>query len=267
MLSSPDGIWVVTASGGTLLRLDEGLSRMQAPGTPIDGRPTALATAFRSIWIASADSGGVSRVSPHTRLVTERIRVGDSPSWLSPDAHGLWVVNREDDTLVRINPTTNRLVGRPIHIGDEPTAVGSGSGSVWVTNSGDDTVSRIDPRSRRVVATIDVGDHPTGLTVSQGAVWVANFEDDNVQRIDTTANRVVATIPVADGPNYPRMAKTVWVPNSRDGTLSRIDPRTNRVLGRSVRVAQTADRISTGIQNLWVTSYADQTLTRLEGAD
>jgi virginiamycin B lyase len=168
---------------------------------------------------------------------------------------------------VRINPTTNSLVGRPIQVGDEPTAVGSGGRSVWVTNSGDDTVSRINPRSRRVVATIDVGDHPTGLTVSRGAIWVANFEDDNVQRIDVDTDEVVATIPVGDGPNYPRLGGSVWVPNSRDGTLTRIDPKTNRVTGQPVRIAQTADRMTVGIQNLWVTSYADQTLTRLKGAD
>ena len=77
-------------------------------------------------------------------------------------------------------------------------------------------------------------------------------------RIDPARNRVSGDpIRVGDEPTA----------NSRDGTLSRIDPGTNRLLGRSVRVAQIADRLSTGIQNPWVTSYADQTLTRLEGAD
>lgn len=267
LVSSPDGLWVITAPDGRLIRLNQGLSRMELPGTMIGGRPVAVSGAFRSIWVASSDSGVVSRFSPHVGQVIARIPVGDSPVWLAPDDQAIWVVNREDDTLMRIDPARNRVSGDPIRVGDEPTAVGYGHNALWVTNSGDDTVSRVDPRRRRVVATIDVGDHPTGLTLSGDSVWVANFEDDNVQRIDTTANRVVATVQVGDGPNYPRMAKTVWVPNSRDGTLSRIDPRTNRLLGGSVRVAQTADRISTGIQNLWVTSYADQTLTRLEGAD
>ena len=151
VVSSPDGIWVVTAPEGRIFRFDQQLSRMQRPGALIGGRPVALAAAFRSIWVASSDSNMVSRFSPHTGLVLERIPVGDSPSWLTADDQGLWVVNREDDTLMRIDPTTNRVSGRPIKVGDDPTAVAYGHKAVWVTNSGDDTVSRIDPRTHEAV--------------------------------------------------------------------------------------------------------------------
>jgi serine/threonine-protein kinase len=214
--------------------------------------------------VASSDTGTVSRYSPHIREVIVRVPVGDSPAGLTPYARGIWVVNRDDDTLVRISPVTNRVTGRPIEVGDEPTGVGWAHQAVWVTNSGDDTLVRVDPRKRRVVETIKVGDHPMGLGISRDSIWVANFEDDTVQRVDIATNKVIATVSVGDGPNYPRVGRTVWVPNSRDGTVSRIDPATSRLIGKATRVGQTADRVAVGVQSLWVTSYADQTLTRLQ---
>ena len=267
VLSSPEAVWVVTGPEGRLLRLDQSLSRLATPGTLIGGRPVALSSAFRSIWVASTDSGVVSRFSPHTFSVTARIPVGDSPVWLTPDPTGMWVVNREDDTLMRINPLRDRVSGRPIRVGDEPTSVGWGHGALWVTNSGDDSLSRVDPRKRKVIETIKVGDHPTGIAISGDSVWVSNFEDDNVMRVEIATNRVTKTIPVGDGPTYPRVGTSVWVPNSLDGTITRIDPRTNRVVGQPIRIGQTVDRISTGAMGFWVISYADQTLTRLEAAE
>jgi YVTN family beta-propeller protein len=267
VLSSPEAVWVLTGPDGRLLRLDQSLNKLDAPGTLIGGRPVAMSSAFRSIWVASTDSGVVSRFSPHTFSVTERIPVGDSPVWIAPDATGMWVVNREDDTLMRIDPLRDRVSGRVIRVGDEPTWVGWGHSALWVTNTGDDTLSRVDPRKRKVVKTIKVGDHPTGMAISGDSAWVANFEDDNVQRVEIATNRVVKTIPVGDGPAYPRVGNSVWVPNSLDGTITRIDPRTNRVVGRPLRIGQTVDRLSTGAMGFWVTSYADQTLTRLQGPD
>jgi YVTN family beta-propeller protein len=266
-LTSPEAVWVLTGPDGRLLRLDQSLNKLDAPGTLIGGRPVAMSSAFRSIWVASTDSGVVSRVSPHTFSVTERIPVGDSPVWIAPDPTGMWVVNREDDTLMRINPLRDRVSGPVIRVGDEPTWVGWGHSALWVTNTGDDTLSRVDPRKRKVVKTIKVGDHPTGMAILGDSAWVANFEDDNVQRVEIATNRVIETIPVGDGPAYPRAGNSIWVPNSLDGTITRIDPRTNRVVGRPLRIGQTVDRLSTGAMGFWVTSYADQTLTRLQGSD
>jgi YVTN family beta-propeller protein len=267
VLSSPDAVWVVTGPQGRILRLDQGLNKLNTPGELIGGRPAALAAAFRSVWIASTDSGVVTRFSPHTLSVTARIPVGDSPVWLTADSKHMWVLNREDDTLMPIAPLRDQVSGRPIRVGDDPTAVAWGHRALWVTNTGDDTLSRVDPRGRKVVETIEVGDHPTGMAITGDSVWVANFEDDNIQRVEIATNRVTATIPVGDGPNYPRAGRSVWVPNSLDGTISQIDPRTNRVVGEPIRVGQTVDRMSTGAQGLWVISYADQTLMRLQGAN
>jgi YVTN family beta-propeller protein len=257
---------VVTSPEGTVLRLDQALNRMSAAGGRIGGRPSALLIAFGSIWVASADSGIVSRYGPNAARVTSRIAVGDSPSWLRSSGDAVWVVNRDDDTLVRIDPATNRVSGRPIKVGEEPSGVGSGSGSIWVTNSGDDTVSRLNPCSRRVVETIKVGDHPTGLTISSGSVWVAKL--GGRQR---PAHRHVTEPRRTDDPgrrrpelSQPRRDDLGAEHRRRHGHQAGSGNRARD--GRRVKIGQTADRVSVGVGAVWVTSYADQTLTRLEPA-
>jgi DNA-binding beta-propeller fold protein YncE len=56
----------------------------------------------------------------------------------------LWVVDAEDGTATRVDPST-REAGDPVTVGERPAAVAVGSGSIWVANAGSGTVSRITP--------------------------------------------------------------------------------------------------------------------------
>ena len=71
------------------------------------------------------------------------IRVGDQPLGLAAGDGSIWVANREDDTVMRIDPSTNRVV-KTIRVGDRPLYLKVAEQAVWVPNSGDGTVSRID---------------------------------------------------------------------------------------------------------------------------
>jgi YVTN family beta-propeller protein len=83
----------------------------------------------------------------------------------------LWVVQREDDTVRRIDPVTRRTL-RAIAVGHLPAGVAVGRDSVFVTSQCAGTVSRVDPTTDRVVATIEVGYHPLGLAVDDDFAWV-----------------------------------------------------------------------------------------------
>ena len=43
----------------------------------------------------------------------------------------LWVVSRFDNTVTRIDSSTNEIVGKPIAVGARPMAIAAGAGSVW----------------------------------------------------------------------------------------------------------------------------------------
>ena len=204
-------------TGGSASSAGPGAQPDARPGALIGGRPAALAAAFRSIWVASSDSDGDAVQSPHPHVMA-RIPVGDSPVWLTPDPRRMWVLNREDDTLMRIDPSTNRVSGRPIRVGDDPTAVAWGHRAVWVTNTGDDTLSRGSPaaegrcnhRRRRPP---DRPDHHGRLGLGgqlRGRQRPAyRHRDEPCDRDDPSRRRA----------ELPAHRRSVWVPNSLDGTV------------------------------------------------
>ena len=84
----------------------------------------------------------------------------------------VWVTNRTDGTVSRIDPETNAITST-VEVGAGPVALAAGEGAIWVANAGDGTVSRLAPDTADVEETIDVGGSPSGMTVASGAVWTS----------------------------------------------------------------------------------------------
>ena len=105
----------------------------------------------------------------------------------------MWVTNRFDGTISRIDPDSGEVV-ETIPVGLDPRGIAVGFGSVWVGLAGSNTVVRIDPETNDVTQPIGVGNAPGSLAVSADAVWVVNTLDDTVSRIDPDTNSVVDTI-------------------------------------------------------------------------
>jgi serine/threonine-protein kinase len=137
--------------------------------------PADVTFGYGAAWIAlggrlGAPAGDVLRVdarSGHAR----RIPVGRFPVGVAVGFGSVWVVQREDDTVRRIDPVTGRT-RRVIAVGHLPFAVAVDQRSVWVTSQCAGTVSRIDPATNRVVGTIELGYHPQNLAVGGGFAWV-----------------------------------------------------------------------------------------------
>jgi YVTN family beta-propeller protein len=58
----------------------------------------------------------------------------------------VWVANRADGTVSRIDPATNRVVGKPVRVGAEPFALAARGRRAWVTCLGNDTLVRVTAR-------------------------------------------------------------------------------------------------------------------------
>ncbi|HEX7312116.1 MAG TPA: protein kinase [Gaiellaceae bacterium] len=100
-----------------------------------------------------------------------RIPVGRFPDAVEVGFGSVWVVQKEDDTVRRIDPVTGRT-RRVIAVGHLPFAIAVDQRSVWVTSECAGTVSRIDPATNRVVGTIELGYHPQVLAVDGDFAWV-----------------------------------------------------------------------------------------------
>ena len=134
-------------------------------------RPDGIAAAIDALWIANREENIVSRVNPRTMEITDRVTVASYPGAIALGSGAVWVAALRGDAV-------SRLAGVPITsvtvpVGDAPIGVTAGEGGIWVATSGAGTVSRIDPRTHNVVATVTVGNRPAGIAAGHGAVWVS----------------------------------------------------------------------------------------------
>ena len=127
---TPNGVWVAVAPAG-VARVD--------PADPTNLRvtltyketgngPTAVLSAFESIWVTNHLDGTVSRVDPSTATVQATIPVGEGPSALAEGAGSIWVANESDGSITSIDPDSSTS--------DPPVVVGSAA--ISLTADGDD---------------------------------------------------------------------------------------------------------------------------------
>jgi YVTN family beta-propeller protein len=205
------GVWISYGGLGSVARLEPqflGVSR----AIPVSPRSNtgSIAVGEGSVWAVFVFST-VSRIDPKTSRVIATTPVGGTPSAIAVGAGSVWVANRDNSTVTRINPRTNEAVGDPITVAGEPRGIAVGAGSVWVTSHAGDQVFEINPTAGSVTTT-HVGDGPIGISVGAGAVWVANSGDGTVSRIDPSTSKVVATIDVGNRPERIAAGRDrVWV--------------------------------------------------------
>lgn len=193
---------------------------------PVGTNPVGLAEGGGALWVANRSDGTVLRIDPRTSTVTQRFDVGVSPESLTTTADNVWVANFRDGTVTRINISANKVVAT-ITVGTRPAAIASGRSGVWVANNGDNTIQRIDPISGLADTAIGVGDGPDGIAVDDGSVWVAN---------------------------------------GRDGTVSRIDPKTGVELSSPIRVGSGPKGIAVRGDDVWVANQFSTGVTRISRA-
>jgi virginiamycin B lyase len=190
------------------------------------------------------------------------IHVGVEPVNVAFGAGSVWASNFGDGTVSRIDPERNAVVAT-IDIGGQPAGIAAGDGAVWVGNFQGGALAKIDPATNAVVARVDTGGQPVGPALADGALWVSNYAG-SVQRVDPATNRVVATVPVAGNPEVTALGfGLVWSTN-QDGTITTIDPATNARVGAPIRVADDVDGISIDASGVWVVTFYDGVLARID---
>ena len=139
------GLWVSSASTGTVRRIDLGTL---AVGPPIlAGRgPAGVTVGHGLVWVANSRSAAVTRVDPATHsTLGDPIQVGDQPGGIDAGTSAVWVASAADDSVTRLNLESGDPIGSPIGVGPKPGAVVVGPEAVWVANNGNGTVTRIEP--------------------------------------------------------------------------------------------------------------------------
>jgi DNA-binding beta-propeller fold protein YncE/predicted Ser/Thr protein kinase len=139
------GLWVSSASTGTVRRIDLGT---MAVGPPIlAGRgPAGITVGHGLVWVANSRSSSVTRVDPSTHsILGDPIAVGEQPGGIDAGTEAVWVASAADDSVTRLNLESGNPIGNPIAVGPKPGAVVVGPEAVWVANNGDGSLTRIEP--------------------------------------------------------------------------------------------------------------------------
>jgi YVTN family beta-propeller protein len=245
-LAGAAALVIVAIVIGALLAGRDGAS--PPPGSP---STIPLATADRVARISEAKStGDLARILP--------VKAGGDPSAIAVGEGSVWVTNRDDGTVSRIDPVTNEST--TIKVGGGPYLIAVGEGSVWAVNRLSRSVSRIDPGTDRVVATVELTGFPSSIVVGEGGVWVAvnagfdpSIDPPAIHRIDPRTTRVIASIELGGVAAWPVLTSgegAVWA-IGYNGQLLRIDPGTN-LKRRVATLGISGAAIAFGDGALWI---------------
>jgi len=164
-----------------------------------------------------------------------RISAGKGPVGVAFDGAHIWVSNYADDSIKKINTTTDEVV-TSVSMGDgaRPRGIAFDGAHIWVANSGNDTVTRIDTLTDEIIARTPVGEGagPVAIAFDGTHVWVANSGNARMRKIDTTTG-VVDEVPVGDPTHGIAFdGRYIWAANSGNARISKIDALTGEVVER-----------------------------------
>ena len=113
--------------------------------------------------------------------VTATVNVGETPQAVAFDGSHMWVTNTLDDTVSKINVSTNTVTDT-VTVGEAPRGVAFDGSHMWVTNWHDGTVSKINVSTNTVTDTVNVGGIPEGLAFDGSHMWVTNTDSNTVSK-------------------------------------------------------------------------------------
>ncbi len=234
---------------------------------PVGEDPNAISVGPASVWVANFGDRTVSKIDIDTRRVTATIPVGAAPVDLAAPSGFVWV-STEDDRVLKIDAQTNRVVPRAtIHVRSRGALSLSGE-RLWVLDSFEGQLRAIDARSGLLIgAPVSLGRLPADVDAGTIDAWASVAGDGVVKKVpafvDGPAPR---TIRIGGRPE--RLAldrRWLWVTDPERDVVTRVDPRAGRISGGTVRVPEDPAGIAAaGNGRVWVTSRAEDSLTRLE---
>jgi streptogramin lyase len=259
-------VWVTSATDGTLSGIDPGAAVVTGRPLHLERGIAGVTTSAGSVWVSSPRRGEVLRIDPLVGRVTARIDVGGRPGAIVTGGRRVWVADDAGGGVTAINAVGGRIFRRGIAPHTAPLRLAVGAGAVWVSSASTGAVRRIDLSTATAGPPIPVGRGPAGITVGGGLVWVANSRSDSVTRVDPATRTLVGVpIAVGERPGgIDAGTESVWVANSGDGNVSRIGIESGETEGDSVSVGPDPGAIAVGLDAVWVANNGDGTVTRIE---
>jgi streptogramin lyase len=128
-------VWVANLHGNNVSVLTPGLP---VRTIEIGGRPLGLTVSEGALWVGDYDEQKISKIDASTLRPEAILPIGLGYLGVAADASSVWVTNRNDGTLTRIDPRPgHERVVATVKLGNCPQEVATGAGGVWVTMRSD----------------------------------------------------------------------------------------------------------------------------------
>jgi DNA-binding SARP family transcriptional activator/DNA-binding beta-propeller fold protein YncE len=216
----------------------------------------------------------VVKIDPRTNRIVGVVPVGLAPVAVASVGQNLWVANRTDDTLTRIDTRSHgtRTFGGFAY----PISLAAEGPRIWVGSESRPELAAIDGATGNVLERLRVTPGPAGFVAfGEGSMWVSHGvffpglrpeAHTAVSRIDVLA-REVATVRLRDGDTTSWIAVgrgAAWVSLTGPGQLLRIDAR-NRARQR-IMVGSAPLGVAVGFGAVWVAAANDDSVRRVNAA-
>ena len=146
------------------------------------------------------------------------------------------------DTLVRIDPATNRIT-KSMPVGRLAGAIAADARDVWVTSTGDGTVWRIDAKTGSVLKLAAHGT-PTALALGGGKAILADAPEHKIVSLDEATGAVGFTTTLAGTPHNPLPVAAgpdgVWIADVSSGGSTGLVEKIDDILASGSPSAQIA---------------------------
>ena len=181
VLVAAGSLWVTNWGDRTLARIDPKKLKITAVVT-LPAAPQGLLFLDGSLWVGSGKgSTEVFRIHP-TTLDVVRVPVGAmDPGWFVAGASDVWVVTSQD-SVVRIDPTTNRVVATLPVRGVPVEGAAAPDGLLWIPSKQSNTITRIDPVDNHVVGVLPAGPGAYVAHRAFGSMWVTSSAGADIRR-------------------------------------------------------------------------------------
>jgi peptide/nickel transport system substrate-binding protein len=223
--------------------------------------PGAVTAGGGSVWVANRLDGTVSRIDRDRQVTT--IDVGGAPAALAFGAGSLWVADGDGREVAQVDPGSNKVRQR-IPAANAPRSLALAEGALWVVSGAEGDVHRVDLGRLNRVRKIPMGVKASAIAAGAGALWVASEEAGTVTRLDPRSGRMIEAIPVAPAPSALAVGEgAVWVADRTDGTLARVDPKRNAVTW-SAAVGRDPAAVAVGDGAVWVAGGDEGIVARID---
>jgi DNA-binding beta-propeller fold protein YncE len=234
----------------------------------IAGRPSAIAVAGGTVWVADDERDVVWRLDEETgEPIRDPVPVpGDSVALdVSEGGDVVWLAH-SGGSLTRIDVRTARVQTLSVEGLEALVSLAVAEQAVWLGDIAAGVIVAVDRDTGEVGDPIAVPDGVVRLAVADDTVWVTNLER-TVTPIDVTSGRVGRPVEVGTAPiGLAVAAGRLWVANSEDDSVSRIDLKTRRPVGDPIHVGDAPVALAAAGDVVWAVSQEDRAATAIDAS-